>query len=488
MNFISSLKTQIQKISFSKPVIGISITDASIAVVKLNNNGEVVTSGKIELGKDEISNQKIMLERLQAVLKNTRPQSLDSTKKKQKVIVNLPEAKVYIESLKFAEKLSGDDLRQKVAETAAKIMPLDFDEIYWDYAEIPAMKNSKEIQVVFIAVEKPIADAIAGLLNLANLELVAFELESVALGRVLFDPTVAKNTAILDLGAKISNLSIFDATGALCSANTIPVTLIEEKSEEEKPEQEKEEEGEDAEEEGEIDGGDQGAKKEKKGKKNLKQKGKAKEKKKAESEKGSNTKQQQPEIKVEEAIKPDSEKQQPEAKAEPEIKLSAATTTTPTPNNLKKISVEVGEIIKHFEESHGQNIETIIVTGEIANLSQAVTQLKEELKKEVKIAEAKKGIKLPNSSPTFIKAFGVALRNSSRDVFSKINLLPETKPKQKTQPVSVVVAKPQEAGEEEIQKNERHHRKIIEVEEVALLLLALIILGLYWAVNILSGS
>ena len=175
-----------------QPVVGIDISDYSIEVLQLNKRKEVLSyartileEGIVQDGK--ILNKEKLVEKLKEVLRDI---------KAKKAILSLPESKIFI----------GD----------FKIIPWQLEEVYTD-----------KINNIQIAAPKKIVDQYAEVIKLVGIEPVVIDIESISLGRALISKeskTKDKtSTMIIDIGARTTNLSIFNSGGVLKNSITVPI-------------------------------------------------------------------------------------------------------------------------------------------------------------------------------------------------------------------------------------------------------------------------
>lgn len=175
-----------------QPVIGIDISDYSIEVLQLNKSKEVLAYNRVTLEQGIVQDGKILqkeklAEKLQEILKGI---------KAKKAILSLPESKIFI----------GD----------FKISPWKPEEVYTD-----------KIGDTQIAVPKEIVKEYIEVINLAGIEPIVLDIESLSLARALLRPQrPPTNSMIIDIGARTTNVSIFNSKGILSQSITIPVAGI----------------------------------------------------------------------------------------------------------------------------------------------------------------------------------------------------------------------------------------------------------------------
>ena len=125
-----------------------------------------------------------------------------------KVVLSLPESKVFIHNFNLSTDIKGNELRKAVLSEVSKLIPVDKKGIYWDFQSYPSLEKDKQ-SIVFASVEKSIAEDYIKLCNMIGLEVVSLEVESMSLGRVLLSKT-EEVTLIVDIGAETTNISVFN--------------------------------------------------------------------------------------------------------------------------------------------------------------------------------------------------------------------------------------------------------------------------------------
>ena len=207
---------------FRKPLaVGIDISDYSIEVLGLNKNREIFGYSRALLEEGIVQDGTILKKeklaaKLKELLANAKPNPISSPKN-LKAIVSLPESKVFIHYFSVPKHVRGNVLKQKVFEESSKIIPLDPEQIVWDYTISPV----KDMQrVVYIGTSKETVDSYVAVMNAAGIELLALDVESLSLSRSLLRQG---SSMIVDIGARTANVSIFNRDKILAISVTIPL-------------------------------------------------------------------------------------------------------------------------------------------------------------------------------------------------------------------------------------------------------------------------
>ena len=172
---------------FIKSTFGLDISDYSIEALQLKKNGRILAFARVVLEPDivkdgNILNKEKLGEKINQVISKAKIKS-------KRVVLSLPESKVFIHNF------SG---KKNIEQEAAKTIPWKTEQIY-----------SAIVNDFYVCVPRNIIDDYVEVLKKNNLKPVVFEIEAIALARAL----KAKECLIIDVGARTTNLSIFDKKG-----------------------------------------------------------------------------------------------------------------------------------------------------------------------------------------------------------------------------------------------------------------------------------
>jgi len=210
-----------------KEVFGLDISDTSIEAVQLKKVGKKIklfAFGRTELEKGVVEDGKIFQkEELAKIIKSLLLKTLPKPISTSYVVISLPESKVFTHIFKFPKVLSKEQIKKALKYEAEAIIPLEPEEIYWDFKVISKTENEQE--VFYAACQKEIINDFREVLKKAGLFPLVFEMESLAIARSLISPTLLEKEEgilIADIGARTTILSIFDRNGIRSSVN-VPV-------------------------------------------------------------------------------------------------------------------------------------------------------------------------------------------------------------------------------------------------------------------------
>ena len=204
---------------FKETAFGLDISDFSIEVLELSSRKKVRNFGRVTFREGIIRdgfilNRKKLIEKIKEVVKISKI-------KTERVILTLPESRVFIHLFQIPKDLKGKELETAVLGEAAKTIPLEQSQIYYDFLEILIEKDGQK-PVLYVGVLKDIVDEYINVLDRANLQPIVFDIESAALGRV-FLKKEKNSQMIVDIGARTTNISIFDKNLILRYSTTIPL-------------------------------------------------------------------------------------------------------------------------------------------------------------------------------------------------------------------------------------------------------------------------
>jgi type IV pilus assembly protein PilM len=223
MNNFGKILRNTLTIKFDK-AFGLDISDRSIEIIELEKvfKFSVVTYGRAELPDGiiedgRILNQAILAEKLKKLLKEVKPQKVSTNK----AIVSLPESQVFVQCFTVEANLKSSALSKVIVDKASLSLPINIDKTYWDFIEKPLDDKTKKL-IIFISVPKEIADSYVAFCNSIGLEVVSLCTESLSLARTILKSS-SKQSLIIDIGSRTTNLSFFDSDDKMNMSVIIPV-------------------------------------------------------------------------------------------------------------------------------------------------------------------------------------------------------------------------------------------------------------------------
>jgi type IV pilus assembly protein PilM len=215
-------------LSLEKETFGMDISDLSLKIAKLKEKGgkhifssfgfQKIKEGVIEEGiiKDE---EKLSLF-VKKALENVRGEKI----KTKYVVCCLPEEKSFLQILSLP-RMTDEELESAVPFEIEDHIPLGLNEVYLDWERIPlASPHSQTQEVLVLACPREIVDFYLKVLKRANLEPVAFEVESLALARALIPKSERDSSfLIVDIGETRTTFAIY-SRGSLRFTSTVLIS------------------------------------------------------------------------------------------------------------------------------------------------------------------------------------------------------------------------------------------------------------------------
>jgi len=206
---------------FKKFAFGLDISDFSIEILELEKKfGQLYLGayGRVKLEKGiiedgKIINPKKLKEKIKWLLKNTLPGRL----KTNRVILSLPESKIFFHIFKLPVNLTGQELFRAVENEAFKITPLDSSQLHFDFRVISKTADIQE--VLYVGTQREMVNEYLEVLKGVDLRPLVLDIESASLARA-FQTEMIKEGGVLmaDIGARTTVLTIFDQGSIRLSA------------------------------------------------------------------------------------------------------------------------------------------------------------------------------------------------------------------------------------------------------------------------------
>lgn len=202
--------------------VGIDFGTHTVKAVELKNvlsTPQLVNLGfqltpKGVINSEERQDQKKLGEALKLLYANAKI-------KNPNVVMALPEFSVFTRFLEFPG-VKKEELKQAVYYEAKQYIPVPIDEVQMSYVIIGFNEERNAPKVLLVAAPKKIIEIYMNVANFANLDLIAIETESVAMGRAMFRSSQKKDAVMLDFGANSTDMSIM-TNGALVFSQSISI-------------------------------------------------------------------------------------------------------------------------------------------------------------------------------------------------------------------------------------------------------------------------
>lgn len=210
-------------------IFGLDLSDLSIKLIKLEKEGseeKIVSYGLMQLPNGAISDGEIKnKEQVVVAIKKLVATSGPKKIKTKKVICSLPETKAFLRIVSIP-KMENNEIEEAVKWEMEANIPLPLDQVYYDWQIVdevlPPGKNKTNLLVV--AVSKVTIDEVIGIAELAGLEVVGLEIESIAQARSLLSKNdYTKTVLIVDIGDRRTSFSIA-REGVPCFTSSVPLS------------------------------------------------------------------------------------------------------------------------------------------------------------------------------------------------------------------------------------------------------------------------
>lgn len=202
---------------FQQPAIGLDISDHSIEAVFIVRRGdrlEVASYGRATLPPGVIvggyvERRDVASQILRKLLADQMTPPLPQGARR--VVFALPESQVYSHIFEVPRIADDAELGRSLAIEADGYFPYHHDEMASGYAAIAQRPDKKEI--FYAAVHKDTLKSYLSLLTVSGLQPIAVEGESASIARATILREDVDPVMILDIGARVSDIAVFDRSG-----------------------------------------------------------------------------------------------------------------------------------------------------------------------------------------------------------------------------------------------------------------------------------
>jgi len=222
--------------NFLKPKIqgfGIDLSDLSVKIIAFEKKvGKIslasfgrqeIIPGIIEEG--EIKKEAELIEIIKKAVKEVQGVPL----KNKYCVVSLPETESFVRVLQLP-LMEPSEVGEAIKWEIETNIPLGLNEIYYDWQIIdpPAAElevtNQQRLNVLVGVLPKKIVNPYLNVLKMAELQPLAFEIESLSIARALLkNGSCAEPTMVIDMGAKKTSLVIFYGQAVYLTAS-LPIS------------------------------------------------------------------------------------------------------------------------------------------------------------------------------------------------------------------------------------------------------------------------
>ncbi len=204
-------------ISLFKKPIGIDVTDNTIKAVQLEKKGGqtkilglsqiTLVPGIVEQGK--IKDEERLMEAFKELFSKAKPSPITG----KKIVFGLPESQLYIHTFKLQSHKRKERNNLVLKEIEASI-PLEKNNLLFSYKVMNKKKKKKEkTEVLLIATMRETVSGWQKLFQKLNLEVITFDVKSLAIFRALFPEKTEVPVCIINIGATSTDITILNKIG-----------------------------------------------------------------------------------------------------------------------------------------------------------------------------------------------------------------------------------------------------------------------------------
>lgn len=216
-------------IDFSGTAMGLNISDLSVRIVQLEKDGKKekvfsYSSSQISPGSvvdGEIAKKDQVVIAINNALKKAVPKKI----KTKKVICSLPETKAFLRLISIP-KMDKKEVREAIKWEIEANIPLTLDQVYYDWQilEQNISQEKSKMDVLVVVIAKKTVDQFIEVLELAGLEVVGLEVESIAQARCLIDEKNSQRAVlIIDMDERRTGFFV-SSNGIPCFTSSVPIS------------------------------------------------------------------------------------------------------------------------------------------------------------------------------------------------------------------------------------------------------------------------
>jgi type IV pilus assembly protein PilM len=144
-----------------------------------------------------------------------------SKMKTKQVVLAIPESAVFTRFLEFPG-IKEDEIQSAVFYEAKQYIPVPVEEVQMSYIKIGFNQDKNAHRILLVAAPKKVVDIYMNVADLAGLEPVAIETESIAMGRAMYRATNYRHMVMLDFGSQTTDMSVM-SDGFLVFSQSISI-------------------------------------------------------------------------------------------------------------------------------------------------------------------------------------------------------------------------------------------------------------------------
>lgn len=209
-------------------IFGLDLSDLSIKVVRLADSGSseyIASYASVPIAAGCVVDGEIQ-KKEQVVLAIKKAIEIAGPKKikTKKVICSLPETKAFLRVVSIPE-MNESEMHEAIKWEMEANIPLPLEQVYYDWQILPKelLLEKNKINLLVVAIAKTAVEQVLEALELAGLEPVGMEIESIAQARsLILEENKQAKVLIVDIGDRRTTFSI-TIGGFPCFTSSIPL-------------------------------------------------------------------------------------------------------------------------------------------------------------------------------------------------------------------------------------------------------------------------
>jgi type IV pilus assembly protein PilM len=214
--------------NFSSNAFGLDLSDLSVKVVQMKDGGkgkEVTGFNSVDIPQGSIVDGEIeipenVVRSIEKALETAGPKKIKS----KKVICSLPETKAFLRIISLPE-MKENEVQEAIKWEIEANIPMAVEQVYYDWQIIDKSLNREKgkMDILVVAFSKKVINQLLETLELAGLDVVGMEIESIAQARSLLREDDDRTSLVVDLGDRRTSLLVLIAN-VPCFTSSVPIS------------------------------------------------------------------------------------------------------------------------------------------------------------------------------------------------------------------------------------------------------------------------
>ena len=210
---------------FTKKIFGLDISDYSIEALEIKksfSHYQIKAYARIKLEAGIVENGVILqreklMKKIQELLDSAKPRKISA----KNVALCLPESCIYSSVIALPRETKNKELASLINNRMPEVLPVDMGKVTSSWQKLSS--NDKEQEILVAAVDNDLLKSYVLVAEKLGLKIISLEMESLATARaVLKEIKNNEGVLLLDIGARTTNITIFDTAG-LCSTYSVKI-------------------------------------------------------------------------------------------------------------------------------------------------------------------------------------------------------------------------------------------------------------------------